>query len=63
MSFDWFNELLIEWFLIECRKTKTNVTTLANQNRRGQSNVPIRSRSNQLSEREISVSKKKKRKK
>ena len=35
----------IERFLIECRKTKTNVITLANQNRRRQSNEPIRTRS------------------
>ena len=30
----------VEW--IECRKTKTNVITLTNQNRRKQHNEPIR---------------------
>ena len=33
---------LLKRFSIKFSKTKTKVTTLANQNRRGQSNKPIR---------------------
>ena len=32
----------IEWFSIECRKTKTKVITLANHSRHKQHNEPIR---------------------
>ena len=37
--------LILGWFSFECRKTKTKVITLANQNRRKQRNEPIRNRS------------------
>ena len=41
--------LLLERFSAECCKTKTKVITLANQNRRRQSNEPIRSQSKYMS--------------
>ena len=37
--------VVLEWFPIECRKTKTKVVTLANRNRCKQHNEPIRIRS------------------
>ena len=40
---NWF--WFLEQFSIECRKTRTNVITLANHNRRRQSNEPIRAQS------------------
>ena len=40
--------LALERFSIECRKTKTNVITLANHNIRRQSNESIRTRSKNM---------------
>ena len=39
---------VLERFLIECRKTKTKVITLANQKRHRQSSEPIKTRSNYM---------------
>ena len=33
---------MLEWFSIECRKTKTKVITLTDHNRHRKSNEPIR---------------------
>ena len=42
------HDFVIEWFPIECRKTKTKVITLANRSRCKQHNEPIRIRSKYL---------------
>ena len=38
--------LLLEWFSVECRKTKTKVITLANHKEHTQYSEPIKTRSN-----------------
>ena len=38
--------LKIEWFSVECRKTKTKVITLANHKEHTQYSEPIKTRSN-----------------
>ena len=38
----------LEWFSIECRKTKTKVITLANLKGHRQSSTPIKTRSNYM---------------
>ena len=37
---------LIEWFSVECRKTKTKVITLANHKEHTQYSEPIKTRGN-----------------
>ena len=37
---------IIEWFSVECRKTKTKVITLANHKEHTQYSAPIKTRSN-----------------
>ena len=37
---------VIEWFSVECRKTKTKVITLANHKEHRQYSEPIKTRSN-----------------
>ena len=39
-------KVTIEWFSIECRKTKTKVITLANHKEHRQYSEPIKTRSN-----------------
>ena len=41
-----FPQLLLEWFLVECRETKTKVITLANHKEQTQYSEPIKTRSN-----------------
>ena len=41
-------QLTLEWFSIECRKTKTKVVKLANKKRHRQSSEPIKTRSNYM---------------
>ena len=40
--------LVLEWFSVECRKTKTKVITLASQKEHTQYSVPIKTRNNYM---------------